>query len=146
MASFNDAIAALITSLKTNSALLAFIQTIAPQKTLTVLQVFKPRIEVSGSDLPIILITRPQIDPTYQENSVYGGHKLRLYFGFQEDDREQGAKNHILFEEKLRDALLADPSTGGTTENVTPGVAVNDEGRNHPNYFGMMEVDVMHKR
>ncbi len=146
MASFNDAIAALITSLQTNVALQAFIQVIAPQKVLTVLQVFKPRVEVNSSELPIIMITRPKIDPSYQENSVYGGHTLQLYFGFQQDDRILGAQQTITFEEKLRDALLADPSTGATTENVTPGVALNDEGRNHPHYFGFMSVDVMHKR
>lgn len=146
MASFNAAIAALITSLQLNAGLIAFVAANWPGRTLSVKQVFKPRTEVHPAELPLIMITRYQLDPSYDENSVYGGHKLRLYYGFQQDNRELGAQLQITFEEALRDALLADPGNSETTENVTPGVAANDEGRNHPHYFGMMEVEVMHKR
>ncbi len=146
MPSFNVAIAAFITSLQTNAGLIAFVTANWPGKTLTVKQVFKPRTEVHPAELPLIMITRPELNPSYNENTVEGGHTLMLYYGFQQDDRQLGAQLAITFEEALRDALLADPGNTGTTENVTPGKAVNDEGRNHPHYFGVMTVDVMHKR
>ncbi|HAR45393.1 MAG TPA: hypothetical protein DCS05_04240 [Nitrospiraceae bacterium] len=145
MSSFNTALDELVTLLQYNPGLVALCEQYW-SKQLTILRVFRNRTEVLLTDLPLVMVTRYQLDPGYQENSVYGGHKLRLYYGFHQDDRLKAQVQTVAFEEALRDALLVDPSTNGTTENVTPGTAVNDEGQNHPVYFGVMEVDVMHKR
>ena len=145
MASFNDAIDALITLLETNPALTAF--SLAKwQKRITVLAVYKDRLEVHDSELPLIMIVRPQVTPSYLENKVYGGHVVSLTYGFLQNDKLKGQPEAIEFEEKITDALLLDPSLGGVTENVTPGGTVVDAGRNHPRYFGVKSVDVMHKR
>jgi len=145
MASFNDAIAGLITLLETNPPLTNFVLA-KWQKKLTVLAVYKDKTEVHDADLPLIMIVRPQLTPSYVENKVYGGHLVRLIYGFLQNDKLKGQPEAIEFEEKITDALLLDPSLGGVTENVTPGVTVTDEGRNHPRYFGVKNVDVMHKR
>jgi len=145
MSSFNDAIAALVTLLTTDTALSAFVLT-KWGKPLKVLAVYKDKQEIHDSDLPLIMIVRPQMTPSFEENKVYGGHLVRLYYGFLQNDKLKGQPESIEFEEKLTDALLVDPSLGGVTINVTPGVTAVDEGRNHPRYFGVKNVDVMHGR
>ncbi len=145
MASFNDAIDALKTLLETDAALTAFVQE-KWGKPLTVRAVYKDKDAIHDEELPIIMIVRPQLTPTYVENVVYGGHLVRLFYGFLQNDKLKGQPQSIEFEEKITDALLADPYLGGVTQNVTPGVTSADEGRNHPRYFGVKNVDVMHKR
>lgn len=145
MSSFNDAIAQLVIMLETNPGLVDFAQQ-SWNKTMTVKPVFKNREEVSLSDLPIVMITRPRLDPSFEENTVYGGHAVSLYYGFQQNNKELSQAQIITFEERITDALLSDPYLKDTALDVVPGLSVNDEGKFHPVYFGVMAVSISHKR
>lgn len=145
MPGFTDAITALKTQLQTDAALAAFCAA-AWGKGLTVQVAYKRRVEIHESDLPLILITRPDMKKKYLTGVRDGIHRARLYCGFLKADREQAQLDLIGFEEAIDDAILADYTLGGTVIKAIPTESANDEGEHRPVYFMVMDVEIHHRR
>ena len=145
MASFIDVIDNLATTLEDNAALKSFCAE-KWSKSLIVLTVFKERTEIQLSDLPIVLITRPETTKDFSTGTRDGTHTVRLYCGFRQEDRLKAMKELIEFEEKLDDALLVDHTRGGIAIDTDPKASANDEGKFHPVYFMVMDVTIQHRR
>lgn len=135
----------IVTTLQSDSAVAAFC-TAKWGKALKVLKVYKRRIEISAEDLPIILITRPQVEKEFLVGARDVDNIIRLYAGFQQDDREKALDEIIEFEETIDDALLVDHTRGGNAINTAPKASVNDEGEYHPVYFIAMDVAIKQRR
>lgn len=135
----------IVTTLQNDPALTTYC-TAQWGKALNVLKVYKRRIEISAEDLPIILITRPQVEKEFLVGARDADHMVRLYAGFQQDDREEALDEIIEFEEKIDDALLVDHTRGGNAINTDPKASVNDEGEYHPVYFIAMDVAIKQRR
>lgn len=145
MSSFTAVINNIVTTLQNDSALTAFC-TAKWGKALKVMKVYKRRVEISAEDLPVILITRPQVEKEFLVGARDADNMVRLYAGFQQDDREKALDEIIEFEETLDDALLVDHTRGGNAINTDPKASVNDEGEYHPVYFLAMDVAIKHRR
>ena len=130
------------TSLEEDTSLQAFCQS-AWGKSLTVKKVFKQRVEVLLTELPVILITRPT---RKTEDGLVrrkdNEHTVRLYAGFHQPNRETALDNLIYFEEYIDAAVLADPERGGTARSTEFISAQNDEGLFHPVYFTVIELSI----
>ncbi len=135
----------IITTLQNDSALSTFCNT-KWGKALTVLKVFKQRVEINLADLPIIIVTRPSVDKEFLVNARDADHIVRLCAGFHQTDREKAMEEMIEFEEKIDDALMADHTRGGNAKDTNPKASVNDEGEFHPVYFMVMDVGIKHRR
>lgn len=145
MSSFTTVIDNLATTLTNNSALAAFCSA-EWGKTLTVIKAYRQRQEISLSDLPLILITRPAVIKQFRIGARDGTHTVRLYAGFYQPDKTRALNEFIGFEEKIDDALLAaDPNTIGAI-TISPLASQNDEGEFHPVYFTVMDAEITHRR
>jgi len=142
---FSAVIQALQAQLENDTALQAFTQS-AWGKALTVEQVFKDRTEVRMSDLPLIMITRPEVRRTELSNVRDGHHTVRLYCGFHSQDKHAAAVDMIDFEEAIDNAIDADDTLGGTCIQALPGDSVNDEGKFHPVYFIVKDLSIHHRQ
>lgn len=145
MPTFNDAIANLVTTLEGDSALSSFCNT-KWGASLTVLRLYKNRTEIQISDLPIALVTRPEVDKNFLIGARDGKHRVRIYFGFLQEDRLKAQEELIEVEELIDDALLVDHTRGGKAIDTTPEASANDEGSYHPVYFMVMDVLIKHRR
>ena len=141
--SFKDVIATLKTILETDSALQAYAQS-KWSKNIQVWAMFKHRTEIDLSDLPVILITRPIVE-VEQENNVAFERKntVKLYIGFQEEDRNKAQEEIIEIEELIEKALVQNPTLTGLVDHIAPGSSINDEGYFHPGYFIVKEFSIL---
>ncbi len=104
--SFVDTLKDMTTTLEANTGLLALCNT-QFEKPHTVKRVYKQRVEVDLSALPLIMITRPVLKPgRWRPTERDYTHTVRLYCGFQCDDRELAQELLIEFEEALDAAIL----------------------------------------
>lgn len=142
MSSFTNIITNIVTTLKNDTALSSFCNE-KWDKSLTVLPVYKNRVEINKSDLPVILITRP----TNKKSFIVGGrsyeHTVRLYCGFHQTDRSKALNEIIGFDEAIETALLADRNRGGYAIDTDPQDTANDEGPIHESYFLVMDVIIL---
>lgn len=145
MSSFTNIITNIVTTLQNDAALAAFCST-KWGKTLTIKKIFKKRVEINISELPIILVTRPSLDKEFLVGVKDADNVVRLYCGFHQTDREKALDETIEFEEKIDDALMVDHTRGGLAINTNPKVSANDEGEFHPVYFIAMDVAIKHRR
>jgi len=145
MSSFVDVLNKLKATLENHPELQAFCQA-KWGKALTVRVVFKKRAEVLLAELPIIMLTRPQV--AYQElNAVRDStHRMRLYSGFQQSARDLGVYELVEFEEQINNAVLQDPTIGGLAIDIAVIESANDEGACAPQYFTAIDYDVRYRR
>lgn len=145
MSSFDDAMLKIKSVLETDAALSSFCAS-TWGKEITVKRVFRRRTEIGLEQLPVILMTHPEVVKSYRVGARDGVHTIRLYCGFREEDREKAQAHFIRLEELIDDALLApEPDTLGVFY-VDPSDSVNDEGALHPVYFMLMDMKVQHRR
>jgi hypothetical protein len=146
MSSFLDSINLLVTALEINATLAAFAQE-KWRKSVTVRKGFKRREEISTTILPVILISRPSIKKSFQiGNGREGANLVRLYAGFFQKDPRKGVEEIIQYEELLDD-ILSDMNPGEIGAiGIDPEVSTNDEGKYHPSYFTVMDVEITHER
>ena len=146
MPSFNDAIAQLVSILQNDAGLSTFC-TDKWGKAHTVGKRFRRRSEINATEYPLIFITRPDVKKAYR---LSGGQEnentVRLYCGFQQDDREKVLDEVVEFEEKINDVLCANQRLNETAKEVHPEDSVNDEALYHPSYFIVMDVRIVHRR
>jgi len=142
---FADVLKQLQQQLANDSGLQSFAQT-AWGKAVTVSLVFRDRTEVRMPDLPLIMITRPQVRRTELSSVRDGHHTVRLYCGFHQQNKETACTNMIGFEEAIDNAIDADDTLGGTAIQAVPGDSVNDEGMFHPVYFVVKDLNIHHRQ
>ena len=145
MPTFNDVLDNLVTTLEGDSALSAFV-TAKWGKSLTVLRVYKNRQEIQISELPVALVTRPEVRKNFLIGARDGEHRVRIYLGFRQEDRLEAQAELIEAEELIDDALLVDQTGGGKAIDTKPAESINDEGSYHPVYFMVMDVLIKHRR
>jgi len=146
MSSFKDVVNNLVTTLQNDSDMSTFCKA-KWNKNLSVKKVFKERNEINYNDLPIILITRPSIEKSFR----IGGDRenkniVRLYCGFLQNDKRQALDEFIEFEEIIDDVLLKDSMRGNYALDTDPVSSINDEGKYHPIYFMVMDVEILQYR
>ena len=142
----NDILDDIKETIAEGEGLLAFCAQIG-KNLLTVTRVFKHRTEVSLSELPIIMMTRP----TKKNTILVTGEKawvntVRLYCGLNISNRDNAQALIVSFEELIEAAL----SIYGDVDNlpdyclsVEPQSSANDEGMFHPVYFIVKDVEVV---
>lgn len=115
-------------------------------KPLSIKRVFKNRVEIGLSDLPILLITRPRRDTLFAGNISNKEHSVLLRIGFNQNDFEKAQDNLIEIEEIIEEIIpmkTTDPDDVAMAMSV--GETLNDEGVYHPVYFMMMHLIVKDK-
>lgn len=133
--SFVDVINQIIATLQNDAALTAFCQANAG-KALTVKKGFRDLTEIAPADMPLVRITRPQVQGQAQSN-VSGdyGHTVRLYLAWYCDDAAASPDLLIQFEEAVETALMKNPTLNNLADFISPSQSNNDEGKAHPRYF-----------
>ena len=116
-------------------------------KALTVKKVYKNRTEITATDLPLLMITRPQIVRTFGgSRAVNKEHSVLLYVGFHYDkvnDLELPLDYFIELDDLLEDAVLTKLAvTGDKAFAVSVEDSANDEGMLHPIYFMSMHLKI----
>ncbi|MFQ5737138.1 MAG: hypothetical protein ACE5GY_09820 [Thermodesulfobacteriota bacterium] len=110
-------------------------------KGLTVRMGLKRREEIVITELPVMMVTIPEQKTAYGVGGlVERVYTVRLYCGFQQDDRVKAQDNLIDIEELMEQALLNDAALGAADIIVEPGSSVNDEGSLHPVYFLLKDL------
>lgn len=144
--SFVSVLNKLETTLKTDADLNAFCQG-AWKKPVSVELVFKHRTEISLSDLPLVLITRPALvkrqHMPYAEKAV---HQVRMYAGFLQKTAQLAQSQQVGFEEAISNAVTKDGTLGGLALWAGVNDAVNDEGVYHPSYFTVIDIEICFQR
>ena len=113
-------------------------------RSLTVQTSYVNRVEIPLNHLPIIVITRPSVEKSFLINTRDGKHIVRLYCGFHQSERDKALQELVGFEENIDDALTK--SIFEKVMSLHPQASVNDEGKNHPNYFIVMDLLIQHRR
>lgn len=143
--SFIDNINALKVRLENNAALNAYAVN-NYGKVFKVMKVYKNRVEIQLSDLPIIMITRPSVRRTPGNLSSRKDHSVSLYAGFRQEDRETSLEQFIELDELLEAAVIAKTALfGDVPMSVEVNDSLNDEGMYHPSYFLAMNLTVKTK-
>jgi hypothetical protein len=114
-------------------------------KALSVKKVFKNRVEIGSSDLPLLMITRPQVARNFGgSKSTNKEHSILLYLGFYYDntaDLELPLDYFVEIDDLLEDAVQTKlPLAGDKSFAVTVEDSANDEGMLHPVYFMSMHL------
>ena len=115
-------------------------------RSLTIRFAYRFRDELNVGDLPALIITRPRVSKRFATGVRDGSHTVMLYLVFHQDDREKGAEQLITFEELLDDAIVDDVTLGGAVISAVPKETVNDEGKHHPVYCIVTEIELQHRR
>ena len=147
--SFNITLDNLKTTLEGDAAILSYCST-QFGKTHTVKRVFKKRTEISVDELPIMLITRPDVTPEkWRPTEREYTHNALVYCGFYCEDREAAQKILVEFEELMETAILTYKNPSMLPEGITdidPKAALNDEGYYHPAYFFVKTIEIQETR
>ena len=143
MPTFNDALDNLVTILRDYPPLVEFGQD-KWGKEFTVKRRFQKKTELGTSEMPVILIIRPEVVKDFQLQARDGTHTVLLFVGFLQDDRELAQAELVELEEILDDAVLANYTLGDTVLSAMPGPSTNES--EHPKYWLIMQVDVLHRR
>lgn len=110
-------------------------------KEITVKKTYSNRIEISPTQLPIIIITHPGI---IERERIIGGeiitHSVRLYCGLHQPDKLLALDNIIQLEELIDQALEQDPFRTELVDGQILGTSASDEGIYHPQYFLVKEI------
>ncbi len=142
MTSFKEKYNALKVRLENNQDLDAFCQSTFGQ-SIKVLKTFKERTEISLNELPIALITRPQVRREFANQLSKKEHSIFIYAGFHEEDKLRAADISIEFEELIEAAIQERTAhQDDRPMAIMPSNSTNDEGRFHTVYFFMMEAIV----
>jgi len=142
MPSFIEVVNDLVSALQANTALDTFCKE-KWNKSLLIKKMFKYRTEIQITDLPIILVTRPQkLSKDFPIGNREYEDTVRLYCGFHQPDRDIAQDEMIEFEEKIDDAVLEDRDRNGLVLDTNVTMTVTDEGYFHPVYFVVKEVTI----
>ena len=140
--SFKDNLNALKIRLEQNAAL----QNYAGEnfgKNFTVKRTYKKRVEINLGLLPLILITRPSVTRTMENQLISKLHSVNLYVGFLQNDYEKAQDHLIELDEILDSAIITKTQEPGDLPmKISLGLSDNDEGIYHPSYFMVKEITI----
>ena len=117
-------------------------------KALKVVKAYKNRTEIAFDDLPILMITRPQIDRSYGgSKGVNKEHHIFLYVGFhydKVDDLELALDYFVELDDLLEDAVSTRLLSVAEDKAFVVSIeeSANDEGMLHPIYFMKMHLKI----
>ncbi len=116
-------------------------------KSLTAEIRYRARREIAFSELPIVLITRPQVSNRKGvRHGREGLHTIHLYAGFMNNDAAAGALELVRFEELIEDALTVGNPFADLALDAAVGDSINDEGAAPPAFFTAMQLHVLYQR
>jgi hypothetical protein len=106
-------------------------------RPLSVRITYKERLEINKSELPVIIMTRPEKALNELNGTVgaFQNHTVLMYIGFHCHNQLTGQIMLIQFEELVEAAIMKNQNAEGVNVNFTPGPSRNDQGANHPEYF-----------
>lgn len=108
---------------------------------------YRARREIAFSELPLALITRPQISDRQRVRAGREGrHTIRIYAGFKNTDKTAGTRELVEFEEKIEDALTRHTPFSDLCLEAEVAESVNDEGAISPAFFLAMNLSVLFRR
>lgn len=143
--SFVDNINAFKIRLENNQALNDFALT-KFGKVFKVWKVFHNRTEIGLDDLPLIMITRPNVNRTPSNLSPRKEHTVALYAGFRQEDRLLALEQFIELDSLLEDTVMVKTNIQGDIPMAVEVTdSANDEGLYHPIYFLVMHLKVKTK-
>lgn len=128
------------------AALTTFVSTKWQGRSLTVKKSYKKRVEIHSKNLPQIIITRPSVAKSFRTGVRDSLNIVRLYAGFYQPDHKKGLEELIEFEELIDDAIRNDTTLDSICLSVNPLESANDEGKNYPNFFLVMDIEIGHRR
>ncbi len=144
--SFAPIIAKIKSVLETDPYLKAFCKE-TWTKELNVRLAFKKRQEIPMKDLPVVLVTSPNVGKREEKASGREAwRRVRLYAGFYQKDMGRGVLEQILFEELIDAALAKDTSLGETALDMRFLDSANDEGIYQPAWFTVIDIEVLYSR
>jgi hypothetical protein len=149
---FNDALNSLAATLGADPGIAAFCSATFNGATLTVQRVFQDATEISLSQLPIMLMTRPHVTEGRYWNGVGEfTHLVRLYVLFHEPVIANVQDDLVYFDEVVEAAILSYRNAGqfpAGVLDIRPGSSTNDEGKRNAdnNYKFVKEVEIDERR
>jgi hypothetical protein len=139
--SFVNTLTNVVTTLTNDTDLQAYALT-TWGKNVTVKKGFRQRLEIGLDELPLIRVTRPEDTPDTRSGNIIIMHKVRLYAGIYQPDKDAAVDQIITFGELIRAALRKDRRRGGTAQTTIPGAIVNDEEGLADSFFLVMDTDI----
>lgn len=114
-------------------------------KSLTVRVGYKVRQEINVSDLPIVMIVRPERKLESIAARQYG-HEFVIFVGLNCETREDAPGLLDDLENAIEDALVENYSLNGTAVDVNFIGSSNDMGMYHPVYFTSMQFNIQARK
>lgn len=140
--SFIAVIDQVVSALQNNAALASFCQS-KWGRGLTVRKEFRKRTEINLVELPILLLTRPQVGKTPEVSGAKVPlHTVRLYMGFHQTDKTKALDEMVEFEELVDAAVMSAYRHDDQTVKMHPVQSINDEGEFHPVYSIVAEFGI----
>ena len=136
---FSSVLQQLKATLETDANLKAFVAE-KWKKTLKVKITWRRREEISTSDLPLIMITRPSVARGRNYGNVTGKNRARIYAGFYQPDEEKRQLELVDFEETILAALESSSALRELIDGMTPADGANDEGALGDACFCVQEI------
>lgn len=144
--SFSAVLTQIKKALEEDTILAAFVQA-KWEKPLTVKITWRNREEISASDLPLIMITRPTLSSsrdTYQK--ITGKSVVRFYAGFYQNDEDLRQLELVEFEEQIFDAVARSEELKSMINSMTPAGGANDEGALGDTCFTIQQIEIETRR
>jgi hypothetical protein len=149
---FNDALNSIAATLAADPGIAAFCSSTFNGNSLTVERVFQDATEISLSQLPIMLMTRPHVTEGRYWNMVGEfTHLVRLYVLFHEPVIANVQDELVEFDELVEAAIVTYRNAGVFPDGVLdirPGASTNDEGKKNAdnNYAFVKEIEIDERR
>ncbi len=138
---FGDVLLKTKSVLESSSSLSAFAQE-KWRKSPSVRLTWRNRNEISSSDLPLIMITRPSTQRGRNYGSVTSKARIRIYAGFYQPDEDKRQIELVEFEEKILAVLEESQELRDLIDGMTPADGANDEGALGDCCFSVQEIEV----
>ncbi len=129
------------TALETDAGLLSFVAA-KWKKQLTVKITWRNRESIAASDLPLIMITRPSVDRGRNYGKVTGKHRVRIYAGFYQPQKDLRQLELLEFEEQILAALENSTGLAALIDGMSPADGANDEGALGDLCFTVQEIEI----
>jgi hypothetical protein len=117
---------------------------------LTVKKVFKDRTAIDQADLPLCMITRPDVGRTPAGNATKREHSVLLYVGWPYEDLadlEKPLEYFIDIDDLLEVAVMTKSQAAGDMGMyIAVEDSANDEGLYHPIYFQTMHLKIKEQK
>ncbi len=111
-------------------------------KRITVKVTWRNRTEISASDLPLIMITRPTVRRSRNSyGKITSNPRARFYAGFYQPEEALRQFELIELEELILAALEASSELAALVDNMTPADGANDEGALGECCFTVQEIE-----